>query len=350
MNCPECGNELLIGSDVCTICDLISEEEKQNQKAAKHKKIRLIRILCISIILVLIIGLLTTGFICISKIRIKGIDNGNSENESLLVSYKGTNFYSTIDTLYTNNKKFSKPEIIDAANSSVTDLCISGGTLYYVKDNKLCKYNPKTRKIKPVTKITGDLSIAGYSEKAIYCNIADTLYKFNTKTEDFTKIVDARGIFSDGDLYILSENSLYEYDMKDNSRRQICNIDPYTIPAFIKNGKIICYDYKNGSMFYVDTDSCKINEILKTDDYQNISDITHLNIYDSFIFLRGENGIYRYNKKNGDFVMLSELGYMKYVLVGDNVIYTVSCDNNAYFSDLDGKIIYTVKSDLSAKK
>lgn len=345
MNCPECGAKCLIGSNVCPICDMLTDEEKQNQIIKILQRKKRIKFLFFSIICLVVISLIMICLVYISKGKIHGINNGNAKNENLLVSNINSYYYSTIDTLYSNNKKFNSPEVIDSTTREITDLCFTGGSLYYIKDNKLCKYNPKTRKIKTLTKTDSVFSIAGYSEREIYYNIGSSLYKFVLKTETLTKIVDGYGLFSNNnDLFILYNNSLYEYNIKDKSRKQICNVEKYTIPAYIFDGNIVCYDYKNCNMISVNIETSAIKESLKTEDFENISDIAHLNIYKSYIFLRGENGLYRYNRSNADYVMLSSLGYIKYVLTTDDILYTVAHDNSAYFSDFDGKIKYSIES------
>lgn len=347
MNCPECGSELLIGSEVCPVCDVISEEEKQKQKIEQQKKERNKKIVFFSVLSLVVVTVLLFGLSHISKRIIRGNFNGNSMNENLLVVNKGRYYYSTTDTLYSNNKNFTEPQIIDSTEGSITDLCFSNGSLYYIKNGTLCKYDPKTRKIKTLAKIEGDAAVAGYSEKAVFYNIGESFYMFSAQSETLEKVTDGKGIFCSGDLYVLHDNDLYEYNLKNKTGNKVCTLEKYTVPAYFKDGHIFCYNYKNLSMISIDKDTCEKIEVLKTDNFENISDITHLNIYKSYIFLRGESGIYRYNRENGDLVMLSSLGYMKYILLGDDVLYTVSHDNSAYFSDFDGRVKFTVKSNES---
>jgi len=88
--CPKCGKELIIGSTLCTDCDVLEEnKQKPRRKLSKQGKMILGAVGAV-LILVLIVCLSVFAM----SFRIRGEENGNGINLSYAEKIENTFYYS----------------------------------------------------------------------------------------------------------------------------------------------------------------------------------------------------------------------------------------------------------------
>lgn len=344
MNCPNCGKELLINSDVCPECDVF-EDKSREVPVKKAKKLTAFGRWFIAgalVVVLLAAALLFLGHL--SRVRLHGIENGNIINNSLFYEGKNSYYYSTVEKLFCANKRFSDEEVIDSSEKgSISEIIERNNCLYYIKDKRIYQYNPKTRKIIGLDSVDkGVCSLVGYSYYDIYYSYADGLYRLSTKDLSFTKITEGTPVIGDNEVYVFDNRAAYLLDIKTLSRTPVLTVKDNVSPAFIKNERLFCYNYKESEIISIGLREGDTRVEFVAEEHNNISDVLHANLCESFLFLRGENGIYRYDMQTKETAFLEEIGYMQFILAGEGVLYTVSLDNFAFFSDLSGRVKHAV--------
>ena len=338
MICPKCGGELIINSNLCPKCDVAEIPVQPEEK--KKRRLTLLGKLTIALLaIVLAVACAIAVKVHYSRLEIHGVSNGNRLNYSLVCETKKDYYFSTLNELYCSNKRFASRERIDASENIIANVVWCNGCVYYTKENNIYCYNPSLRKKYAVTSLSGECSVVAKSYYNVYYSYDNALYKFSTRDASFDKVTDGIPVIDGGKLYLVSDNALYEADFETFSKTKINSVSEYSRPVFAKDNKLFCYDYKEQRIFSVGLLDGALTSEFKSEDYQNISDVTHMNISENFLFLRGENGIYRYDFDTEEILCMTSLGYMEYINVCTGGLYIVAPDNAAYFIDFNGNII-----------
>lgn len=349
MNCPKCGRELIIGSNLCPVCDVSNTQEpekssKQVKKLTKAGKFVFGALLSLILLIVAFcVALSLRGHI------IDGSGNGNYLNGGLAV-YAGKHlYYSTEKELCCSDKKLSGKEVIDTGNA-IGNLVFENGCLYYTKDGRICEYNPKSRKIKPVCATEADAMVAGFSDKYIFYNDNGCISKLSLDSKRYDKYAYGIGVFDRNKLYYIENSELFRMNPKTYEKSKIATVENYITPVFVKSGRVYCCDQKEQKLISIGIKEGDMREEFSTSDFQNISDVEHVNYCKGYFLLRGENGVYRFAQDSKETVLLYDVGYVKSTIVSDNAIFIYTPDGSAYIADIKGNIKYSAPADKEENK
>ena len=332
MNCPKCGGELI------TKCDIAEPDTKTAEKKPKRKLSFIGKAIVIFAVVLLILVVCIALRVHYSRLEIHGISNGNRLNSSLVCETKNNFYFSTLDKLYCTNKHFAEKEVVDTSEDAIENLVECNGLIYFTKENSICCYNPSRRKKYAVCTLSDKCCVVAKSYYDIYYAYNNALYKLSVKDLSFEKVVDGLPVVSGKNIYLINNNSIYETDFEALSMNKLASVSEYTQPVFIKDEKLFCYDNKERKIISVGINDGAIAVEFKPEEHRNISDVAHINTSENYLFLRGENGIYRYDFNTGDTLCMSALGYIEYINVYSGGLYIVLPDNSAYFVDLNGNI------------
>ena len=344
MTCPKCGGELIINSNLCPKCD-VAEISTQPETKKKRRLTPIGKLAIAIFVIVAAVICAVTLKVHYSRLEIHGISNGNRLNNSLVCETKTEYYFSTVNELYCSNKRFGSRELVDESADIIANVIYCNGCVYYTKENSIYCYNPSQRKKYAVAQLNGECSVAAKSYYDVYYSYDDALYMFSTRDASFSKVTDGIPVIDEGRLYLFADNALYEADFETLSKTKINAVSEYSRPVFVRDEKLFCYEYKEQRIFSVSLPDGALTSEFKSGDYQNISDVTHMNISDNYLFLRGENGIYRYDFETGEILCMTTLGYMEYINACNGMLYTVTPDSTAYFIDLNGNIVSEIAKD-----
>ena len=336
MNCPKCGSELTIGSNLCPVCDVtkedVPEKTRQPKKLTKVGKIVFGALPALVLVIIAVcIGLSLRGNI------INGSENGNYLNGGLAARGGKHYYYSTEKELVASDKKLSRKETIDTGDA-IGNLVFENGCLYYTKDGKICEYNPKSRKIKPVCVTEGDATVSGFSNQYIFYNDNGCISKLTLDSKSYVKYAYGTGVFYRNKLFFVENSELFKMNPKTYERMKIANVETYITPAFVKAGRVYCCDRKEQKLISIGIKEGDIREEISTSDFQYISDVEHINCCKGYFLLRGENGVYRSAKGSKEAVLLYDVGYVKSTIVSGNRIFMYMPDGSVYIADIKGGI------------
>lgn len=347
MNCPKCGGELIINSNVCPKCDITDSDAPTTDKKPKRKLSFFGKIIVIALFVLVASAVAIAMRVHYSRFEVHGIFDGNRLNSSLVCETENGIYFSAIDKLYCTNKHFTEKELIDTTEDIIENIVECRGSIYYTKENNIYCYNPLLRKKYAVCALSDKCCVIAKSYYDIYYAYNDALYKLSVNDSSFVKIIEGLPVISGKKIYLLSNNIVYETNFDTLELNKIASVSEYSKPAFIKNDKLFCYDYKEQKIFSVSLPDGALKVEFKLEDHQNISDVAHINTSRDYLFFRGENGIYRYDFNSGDILCMSTLGYIEYVNVYYDGLYLVSPDKSAYFIDLNGNITAEINEENS---
>ena len=96
MNCPKCGKELLIGSEVCPDCDLTQKKEvKKRRKLTRFGKLFIISLCAVAAAICAI-----SAVSAAKRASVHGAVNGNFANGSCAAETSSNYYYSDCEALY----------------------------------------------------------------------------------------------------------------------------------------------------------------------------------------------------------------------------------------------------------
>ena len=345
MNCPKCGRELIIGSDLCPVCDVANEPApEKNKQGKKLTKVGKIVFGFLSLLLLFLIVL----FVCLSikGNTVNGPGNGNYLNGGLAVEKGNRIYYSTVNELYVSNKKLSDKQLLDTGGE-IKNLVYAGRCLYYTKDKKIYEYNTKTGRLNSLSDLEGDTTtVAGFSNKCIYYNDGSYVKKLSLDTKEFDNRAKGTGVFDKGKLYFIYNSELFCLNPKTNAKDKIATVDPYITPAFVKSGRVFCYEQKDQNLISISIKDGNTIEELSTAELEDISDIEHINYYKDYFLLRGESGIYRVDPNSKEVKKLFDIDYVESpIIVLNDRIFLCTPDGSAFIGDTNGKIKYKSLAD-----
>ncbi len=340
MTCPKCGKELIIGSTLCPDCDVLEQPPKPRRKLSKRGKKILTGIG--SVLLLIIIFFIVSAIL---DYRVVGTENGNGLNLSYAAEVDGDYYFSDGKTLYGLGSRFKSREVIDKGGEiyALNDLY---GTLYYVKDNVLCRYSPAKRVKAEIIGLGGeeDISVIGKSKKGIYFQSGEQIRYFDIDNSEIYTILTGDGVIGSGRIYVFSGNEVKSIALSEKEAEILCQANEFEKPVFVSGRNIFCINYKEMTVFTIDRKSGERKEVFNCKEHSEISDVTKLNFDGKYLYFTAADGIYKYNIKSGETSGLLETGYVGSICIENNRIFSRRFDGASYFSDLSGKILYSSES------
>ena len=341
MNCPKCGRELLIGSNVCPDCD-ITGEEKTEKSVKQGKKLTKAGKLIFGFLGFLLVLLL--AFIVFCSIRgniIKGAGNGNYNylNGGVAVQKGNKVYFVEGDTLYASGKKLSDKQELDSGGK-IGNLVYANRCLYYTKDKMIYEYNPKARRINPLQALGSDtVTVAGFSEKCIFYNDNGYVTKYDFGKKTYDNRVKGMGVFDKGKLYFIDGSNIFSWNAKNNRKDTIAAVEPSITPVFVKSGRIYCYDRKDLKLFSIGIKDGNTIEEINTADLENISEIEHINYYKDYFILQGQDGVYKMDPNSKETKKIFDIDFVESPIIAlDDGIFLIKSDGSVYIGDINGKI------------
>lgn len=335
MNCPKCGKELLIGSDVCPDCDLTQKEVKKRKKLTKFGKLFIISLLAVVAAI-----LATSAANAVKRSAVRGSVNGNFANGSCAAETKNSYYYSDGEALYCNNKRFSAEERIDKG-IELNNVIYTNNCAFYTKDGTLYQFNPKTRKIKSLYVFGENYIIAGYSNKEIYFSSDSGVYRFSISDGSFDKLISTPGILYKNKIYTVEGSMLCSYKRKSLVKKEIARLPQHTVLSFVQKGRVFCYSKSDMSLISVSVSGSDLRSEMTSDGLKNVSDITRLNTFSGNYFITGEKKLVKYVPSSGECIPFESCGYVQSTAALKSVLYLVSPGENAFFCDENGNIKFT---------
>lgn len=337
MNCPKCGKELLIGSEVCPDCDLTQKKEvKKRRKLTRFGKLFIISLCAVAAAICAI-----SAVSAAKRASVHGAVNGNFANGSCAAETSSNYYYSDGEALYYNNKRFSAEERIDKG-SKLYNVIYTNDCAFYTKDGTLYQFNPKTRKIKSLYIFDSEYTVAGYSNKEIYFSSDSGVYKYLISGGSFEKLISTPGILYKNKIYTVEGTALCSYNRKTLARKEIAQLPQHTILSFVQKGRVFCCSKSDMSLISVPISGGEIRSEMTANGLKNVSDITRLNTYSGSFFISGEKKLMKYVPSSGECTPFENCGYVQSTASLKSALYLVSPGENAFFCDENGNIKFTV--------
>jgi len=339
--CPKCGKELIIGSTLCTDCDVLEEnKQKPRRKLSKQGKMILGAVGAV-LILVLIVCLSVFAM----SFRIRGEENGNGINLSYAEKIENTFYYSDGGNLCSVDKRFKNSEVIDNGGE-IYCLNECNKALYYIKDNVLCKYDPDKRVKSEIIKLPSEqkTKVLAKGKNDLYFAISGGIYKFSAKQNQLTETAKGEGVISGDKIYLFENDGIYKTKLSGGEKELLCGKGEFEKPLFIKGRHIYVVDYKEMKVYTINKNNGKKELVMSCADYEKISDVSKVNISGKYLLVCGADGIYKVNIKNGKSKLLGETGYVNSICVEDGFIFSRRFEGASYFSDMSGKIRYKTEN------
>lgn len=340
MTCPKCGKELIIGSTLCPDCDVLEQPPKPRRKLSKRGK-KILAGIGSTLLLIIIISVLSA----VLDYRVVGTENGNGLNLSYAAEVDGDYYFSDGTTLYGIDSRFKNKEVIDKG-SEIYALNEFYGTLYYVKDNVLCRYSPGKRVKAEVIGLGGEdnVSVIGKSKKGMYFQAGNQIKYFDIDINKIYTLLTGEGVIGNGRIYVFSGNEVKSIMLYEKETESLCQANEFEKPVFVSGRNIFCINYKEMTVFTINCKSGERKEIFNCKEHNKISDVTKLNFDGKYLYFTGTDGIYKYNIKKGEISGLLETGHVGSICIENNRIFSRRFEGTSYFSDLSGKILYFSES------
>ncbi|MBO4897279.1 MAG: hypothetical protein J5590_03175 [Clostridia bacterium] len=347
MNCPKCGRELLIGSNVCPVCD-VNQEQNTEKTVKQGKRLTKAGKMIFGLLALLIVFIISLSVILSLRGNIiKGAGNGNYNylNGGAAVQNGNKVYFVSGETLYASDKKLSEKQKLDSGKT-IGNLVFESGCLYYTKDKTVYEYNPKTRRINPLNPLGEEaVTVSGFSNKSIFYNDNGYVTKLDLSKKTYDNRVKGMGVFDKGKLYFIEGSNLFCWNAKNNNKDTIATVETNVIPVFVKSGRIYCYDRKDLKLFSIGIkDGNRIEEI-NTSELENISEIEHVNIFKDFYILQGQDGIYRMDPNSKEIKKIFDIDFVgSPIIILEDGIFLSKSDGSVCIGDINGKIKYSIDS------